>query len=212
VDIERATGMRCPACGAEMHLMKVAPDQTMMVAGYEEHTFECSGCHDHVRRLVFIPRAIEPLTSEQMRLPPARFRSPVDGSTPKGTWSHALRAVPRVNAMYVAGALIVIGLAGSMITWSQGLKGPMGDQGPPGPKGPAGDPGPPSTASNIRIVRANCDETSCRVQCAESEMLLTAYCGPKRNTAMIPTERAATCGVTVPANSPLVAVCAQIEP
>jgi hypothetical protein len=212
VDIERATGMRCPACGAEMHLMKVAPDKTMMVPGYEEHTFECSRCHDHVRRLVFIPRAIEPLTSEQMRLPPARFRSPVDGSTPKGTWSHALRAVPRVNAMYVAGALIVIGLAGSMITWSQGLKGPMGDQGPPGPKGPAGDPGPPSTASNIRIVRANCDETSCRVQCAESEMLLTAYCGPKRNTAMIPTERAATCGVTVPANSPLVAVCAQIEP
>jgi transposase-like protein len=57
VDIERATGMRCPACGAEMHLMKVAPDKTMMVPGYEEHTFECSGCHDHVRRLVFIPRA-----------------------------------------------------------------------------------------------------------------------------------------------------------
>jgi hypothetical protein len=126
--------------------------------------------------------------------------------------SQALRAVPRVNAMYVAVALIVIGLAGSMITWGQGLKGPMGDQGPPGPKGPAGDAGPPSAASSIRIVRSNCDDTSCRVQCAESEMLLTAYCGPKRNTAMIPTERAATCGATVPANSPVVAVCAQIEP
>jgi hypothetical protein len=212
VDIERATGMRCPACGAEMHLMKVAPDKTMMVPGYEEHTFECSGCHDHLRRLVFIPRAIEPLTNEQMRLPPARFRSPVDGSTPKGTWSQALRAVPRVNPMYVAGALIVIGLAGAMITWGQGLKGPMGDQGPPGPKGPAGDAGPPSAASGIRIVRSNCDDTSCRVQCAESEMLLTAYCGPKRNTATIPTERAATCGATVPANSPVVAVCVQIEP
>jgi hypothetical protein len=212
VDIERATGMRCPACGAEMHLMKVAPDKTMMVPGYEEHTFECSGCHDHLRRLVFIPRAIEPLTNEQMRLPPARFRSPVDGSTPKGTWSRALRAVPRVNPMYAAGALIVIGLAGAMITWGQGLKGPMGDQGPPGPKGPAGDAGPPSAASNIRIVRSHCDGTSCRVQCAESEMLLTAYCGPKRNTAMIPTERAATCGATVPANSPVVAVCVQIEP
>src|SRR4029434_8843785 len=108
--------MRCPACGAEMHLMKVAPDQTMMVAGYEETTFECSGFHDEIRRLVFIPRAIEPLTSEQMQLPPARFRSPVDGSTPKGTWSHALRAVPRVNAMYVDGALIVLGLDGSMST------------------------------------------------------------------------------------------------
>ena len=175
MDIERATGMRCPACGAEMHLMKVAPDKTMMVPGYEEHTFECSGCHDQVRRLVFIPRAIEPLTNEQMRLPPARFRSPVDGSTPKGTWSRALRAVPRVNPMYVAGALIVIGLAGAMITWGQGLKGPMGDQGPPSPKGPAGDAGPPSAASSIRIVRPNCDDTSCRVQCAESEMLLERF-------------------------------------
>jgi hypothetical protein len=114
--------------------------------------------------------------------------------------------------MYVAGALIVIGLVGSMITWGQDLKGPMGDQGPPGPKGPTGDPGPPSAASGIRIVRSNCDETSCRLQCGESEMLLTAYCGLKRNPAIIPTERAATCRGAGPANSPLVAVCAQIEP
>jgi hypothetical protein len=206
--------MKCPACGAEMHLIKVSPDRSMMLPGYEEHTFECSGCHDHVRRLVFIPRAIAPLTSEPTpRLPPARLKSSVDGSTSKGAWSRVLRAVPRVNAMYVAGAaLIVIGLAGSMITLGQGLKGPMGDQGPPGLKGATGDPGPPSAASGIRIVRSNCDEMSCGVQCTENEMLLTAYCGPNRNTATMPTERAATCRAAGPANSPLVAVCAQVAP
>ena len=189
--------LKCPACGAEMHLMTVAPSKTMMVPGYEEHTFECSGCRGHVRRLVFIPHAIEPLTSERMRFPPARLKSPVDDWTSKGAWSRALRAVPRVNAIYVGAALIVIGLAGSIITWGQDLKGPMGDQGPPGPKGPTGDPGPPSAASGIRIVRSNCDEMSCRVQCGESEMLLTAYCGPKRNTAITqPSEprRAASAG------------------
>jgi hypothetical protein len=206
-------GMKCPACGAEMHLMKVAPDKPMMVPGYEEHTFECSGCHDQVRRLVFIPRAIEPLTNAQMpRLPPARLKRPVDGATSNDAWSRALEAVARVNAMYVGGALIAIGLAGSMVTWGQGLKGPLGDRGPPGPKGATGDPGPPSAVSSVRIVRSNCDERSCRVQCGENEMLLTAYCGAKRNPAIIPTERAATCRVAGPANSPLLAVCARIEP
>src|SRR5262245_19292183 len=205
--------MKCPACGAEMHLIKAAPDKPMMVPGYEEHTFECSGCQDQVRRLVFIPRAIEPLTDAQMpRLPPARLKSPVDGSLFKSDWSRALVAVRRVNAMYVGGALIAIGLAGSMITWGQGLKGPMGDRGPPGPKGATGDPGPPSAVSSVRIIRSNCDERGCRVQCGESEMLLAAYCGPKRNTAIMPTERAATCRAAGPANSPLLAVCAPIEP
>jgi hypothetical protein len=41
-----------------MHLIKVAPDEAAMLPGYEAHTFECSGCREHVRRLVFIPRAI----------------------------------------------------------------------------------------------------------------------------------------------------------
>ena len=45
--------MRCLACGGEMHLIEAAQDETMMVPGYEQHTFECSGCQDHVRRLVF---------------------------------------------------------------------------------------------------------------------------------------------------------------
>ena len=206
-----------------MYLIEVAPDKTKMVPGYEQHTFECSSCHDHVQQLVFIPRAIEPLSSEETRLSAAwletlnKDMSPkgddvaraVQAVSPKGDdVAPAVRAVSPIKAMYVVGMLIIIAVAGSLIIWGQSSKGPMGDQGPPGPKGPLGDAGPPSTTSGIRIVRSNCDETSCRVQCGENEMLLTAYCGPKRNAAIIPTERAATCRNPMPVNSPLIAVCA----
>jgi hypothetical protein len=208
------TDMRCPGCGAEMHLIEVAPDKTKMVPGYEQHTFECSSCHEQVRQLVFIPRAIEPL-NEETQLSAAWLETLNKGMTPpKGDdVARAVRAVSPikamyVKAMYVVGMLTIIAVAGSLIIWGQSSKGPMGDQGPPGPKGPQGDAGPPSTTSGIRIVRSNCDETTCRVQCSENEMLLTAYCGPKRNPAIIPTERAATCHNPMPVNSPLVAVCA----
>ena len=208
-----------------MYLIEVAPDKTKMVPGYEQHTFECSSCHDHVQQLVFIPRAIEPLSSEETRLSAAwletlnKDMSPkgddlaraVQAVSPKGDdVAPAVRAVSPIKAMYVVGMLIIIAVAGSLIIWGQSSKGPMGDQGPPGPKGPQGDTGPPTTTSGIRIVRSNCDETSCRVQCGENEMLLTAYCGPKRNSAVTPTERTAACSSPVPANNPLVAVCAQM--
>jgi hypothetical protein len=207
------TDMRCPGCGAEMHLIEVAPDKTKMVPGYEQHTFECSSCHEQVRQLVFIPRAIEPL-NEETRLSAAWLETLNKGMTPKGDdVARAVRAVSPikamyVKAMYVVGMLTIIAVAGSLIIWGQSSKGPMGDQGPPGPQGPQGDAGPPSTTSGIRIVRSNCDETACRVQCGENEMLLTAYCGPNRNLAIIPTERSATCRNPMPVNSPLVAVCA----
>ena len=45
--------MRCVACGAEMRLVWVAGDETMMVPGYEHHTFECSACPEVERRLIF---------------------------------------------------------------------------------------------------------------------------------------------------------------
>ena len=115
-----------------------------------------------------------------------------------------------MKAVYVVGMLTIIAVAGSVIIWGQSSKGPMGDQGPPGPKDPRGDAGPPGSTSGIRIVRSNCDETACRAQCGENEMLLTAYCGPNRNPAIIPTERAATRRNPMPANSPLVVVCAQM--
>jgi hypothetical protein len=43
-------------------------------------------------------------------------------------------------------------------------------------------------------------------------MLLTAYCGPRRNAAVIPSERSATCRNPVPANNPLVAACVKMLP
>ena len=163
-----------------MHLIEVAPDKTKMVSGYEQHTFECSGCRDHVRQLVFIPRAIEPLNSEEMRLSAAWLETLNKGPIPKGDdLSCAVRTASPLKTVYAFGMLTLIVVAGSLIIWGQGLKGPVGDQGPPGPKGPQGDAGPPSTTSGIRIVHSACDETTCRVQCSENEMLLTAYCGPQ---------------------------------
>jgi hypothetical protein len=50
------------------------------------------------------------------------------------------------------------------------------------------------------------------VQCAEDEMLLTAYCGPNHNPASILIGRTATCRNPVPANSPIIAACAKMPP
>jgi hypothetical protein len=41
---------RCTACGGELILTNVVPDDT----GVEHHTFVCSACHVTERRVVFI--------------------------------------------------------------------------------------------------------------------------------------------------------------
>jgi hypothetical protein len=46
--------MRCTACGAELILTNVVPDDTVAVRGVEHHTFVCSECHVTERRVVFI--------------------------------------------------------------------------------------------------------------------------------------------------------------
>jgi hypothetical protein len=109
--------------------------------------------------------------------------------------------------MHVLQAIIATALAGTLMGCGEGPQGPMGYEGPPGPPGPAGPPGPPG---GIRIVRANCDETTCSVQCGQDEMLLTAYCGARLNAALITTGRTATCCTQVPANNPIVAACAKM--
>jgi hypothetical protein len=45
--------MRCVLCGEVMHLVQVSEDKTKIVAGYEQHTFECSGCREVEHRSVF---------------------------------------------------------------------------------------------------------------------------------------------------------------
>jgi hypothetical protein len=46
--------MRCTACGAELILTNVVPDERVAVRGVEHHTFVCSACHVTEHRVVFI--------------------------------------------------------------------------------------------------------------------------------------------------------------
>src|SRR5438309_3943587 len=46
--------MRCMVCDAEMVLVKVVPDDTMPVPGFERRTFICSACHDVEQHLAFV--------------------------------------------------------------------------------------------------------------------------------------------------------------
>jgi hypothetical protein len=113
--------------------------------------------------------------------------------------------------------LIVIALALGLAGCGKATPGEKGDPGPPGPPGAKGDAGPrgpagPSAAGTMRIVRANCDATSCAAQCGDDEVLLIAYCGATRIAATFPTERSATCRARTPANSPIIAACAKAPP
>jgi collagen triple helix repeat protein len=102
-------------------------------------------------------------------------------------------------------------------TGPAGPRGPAGPAGPPGPQGAQGPPGPQApagaigSASSIRVVRANCDNTGCRVECGEDEVLLTAYCGAARGAAIFPTERSASCRRPGTASNPLVVACAKFS-
>jgi hypothetical protein len=119
------------------------------------------------------------------------------------------------TAMRLYGALIASTLAVGLMGCGQGPQGAKGDPGsagPPGAKGdagPAGPAGPPGASSTMRIVRSNCDSTSCAVQCGDDEVLLIAYCGSARNAATFPTERSASCRARNTANNPLIAACAK---
>jgi hypothetical protein len=121
---------------------------------------------------------------------------------------------PAEHRMSSYSLIIVIVLAAALASCGQGQgpqSGAKGDPGPPGPQGEKGDPGPPGPPSGIRVIKADCDARNCTVQCSADEMLLTAYCGPRRNAAVIPSERSATCRNAVPANNPLVAACVKMS-
>ena len=45
--------MLCLACGAEMRLVEVVEDTTMLVSGYEHQTWQCSGCSSVEQRMTF---------------------------------------------------------------------------------------------------------------------------------------------------------------
>jgi Collagen triple helix repeat (20 copies) len=110
-----------------------------------------------------------------------------------------------------------------------GAAGPPGEKGEPGPAGPAGPPGPPGSQgeqgppgppwpeasaageSAVRVMRSNCQAATCRAECNADEVLIVAYCGPRRSAVTFVNERTVTCprGATT---SPLVTVCAKAAP
>jgi len=99
-----------------------------------------------------------------------------------------------------------------------GAAGPPGEKGEPGPPGPAGPPGekgepgpagPAGSASEntVRAIRINCGTTACTLACNQDEVLVAAYCGPRRSAVTLVNERSASCPSR---NGPLVAVCAKV--
>jgi hypothetical protein len=109
-------------------------------------------------------------------------------------------------AIVLAACLVGCGKSGEK--GDPGPAGPAGEKGDAGPRGPAGSPG---ASGAMRIVKSNCDTTSCTAQCGDDEVMLMAYCGAMRNPATYPTERSATCRARGPANNPLVAACAKAQ-
>ena len=89
--------MLCILCGAEMRLAKVEPDETMIVAGYEHHTFECTGCDEVERRLTFT-RHDEP-SAEPVPVHPAPpvAPAPADHVEPVQTMGALARAVAKLR-------------------------------------------------------------------------------------------------------------------
>jgi hypothetical protein len=69
-DRQRVGIMLCMFCGAEMRLVKVEQDDSLMVTGYEHRTFECSSCQEVERRLTFTHEAT-PHPGEPVSVDPA---------------------------------------------------------------------------------------------------------------------------------------------
>jgi hypothetical protein len=82
--------MLCMGCGAEMRLMQVVADDTMMVPGYEHHTLMCPTCGEVERRLTFrqpTPRTAAPLDLTPTEPPAIRRQRERAGNV--GTWAAA---------------------------------------------------------------------------------------------------------------------------
>src|SRR5262249_50730567 len=91
------------------------------------------------------------------------------------------------------------------------LRGLLAHQGRRGPQGPPGPPWPAASGageSAVRVMRSNCQAATCRAECNEDEVLIVAYCGPRRSVPTFVNERTVTCprGSTT---SPLVAAWAK---
>jgi hypothetical protein len=83
--------MRCMACGANMVLTAVVPDETMMVRGFEHQTFRCLDCNVTEERLTFTGGAarraqlITPVPVVQAAQSAEAPRTPVAAARPQDT-------------------------------------------------------------------------------------------------------------------------------
>ncbi|SRR5713101_1514120 len=72
--------MRCLACGAEMHMVQMTKDDTMLVSGYEHQTWQCSACNEVERRFVFTR---EKTPAEKVPVEPTHLETPASSSRAK---------------------------------------------------------------------------------------------------------------------------------
>src|SRR5262249_53448751 len=150
----------------------------------------------------------------------------------RDAWPAGFNSFHEVS-MRIGGLLTATALSLFLIGCGEGVQGPKGDAGPagpqgvkgapgasglagmpgpPGPQGPQGPPGPAGavdSASPLRVVRADCNADSCSVVCNPGEILLVAYCGAKREAAIL-TEQQASCRTRRPQNTPLIAACTKV--
>ena len=61
--------MQCLQCGAEMRLVLATHDDTMMVPGYEDQTFECTGCREREQRRTFKSASAAPAAEAAEQVP-----------------------------------------------------------------------------------------------------------------------------------------------
>jgi hypothetical protein len=102
--------MRCIACGGEMILTAVKPDDAGMVAGFKHETLQCSVCRDIERRFVYggdsseqpeqppvspFPQQPSSSTVEAISSSQSESSSPAEAITSASTW---VRAVEKLRS------------------------------------------------------------------------------------------------------------------
>jgi len=94
--------MLCLACGEEMRLVQVVKDTTMLVSGYEHHTWQCSGCATVEQRMTFTPEespsqplSVEPTPVEAVQAAPAEpaHLRPPTVTVQTNVWFEKLRSL-----------------------------------------------------------------------------------------------------------------------
>ena len=74
--------MRCLTCGLNMQVVQVEKDNTLLVPGYEHHTWRCEGCGEVERRMTFIPEKKQVETMSHPAMPADNFEA--------GKWTQAI--------------------------------------------------------------------------------------------------------------------------